>query len=73
MKYRFEITYQPKEFKKASELMRNMDFHDFEAALRYILTFTGDDRNIKDVKDDIVNTLENNNLTVLHIEGGKVE
>jgi hypothetical protein len=73
MKYRFEILYQPPHYKKACELMRKMDFPDFEAGIMEVMTFTADDIDVKHVKASIIAAFNESNLTVLNIEGGKVE
>jgi hypothetical protein len=73
MKYRFQITYQPEYFKKASELLRKLDLSMDEVALQEVITFTADDKEVSFIKEKLRQAFENGNLTVLHMEGGKIE
>ena len=73
MKYRFQITYQPEYFKKASELMRKLDLDVDEVALKEVITFTADNKEVSFFKEKLKEAFESGNMTILHIEGGKVE
>lgn len=73
MKYRFQITYQPEYYKKASEWMRKLDLDVGEVGLQEAITFTADDQEVSIIKEKLKLAFESQNLTVLHIEGGKIE
>ncbi len=59
--------------KKACKLMRKMDLDIGEAGIEKVITFTANDQDVKHVKANLIAAFNDSDLTVLHIEGGKVE
>lgn len=74
MKYRFEVTYQPKYLREACKLMNRLDFPDFCVGLQTAFTFTSQkDLTIQQVKECIRIAFGSDDCTILHMEGGVVE
>lgn len=74
MKYRFEITYQNKYVKQASDFLRKCDLGIDAFGIKEIISFTSQkDIKISEIKEKIDQAYESCDCKILHIEGGKIE
>lgn len=74
MKYRFEIIYQTKWIKQASDFMSKCDLGVGEIGIKETITFQSQkDLIISDIKEKINQAMNESECKLLHIEGGKVE
>ena len=73
VKYRFTLTYQTKYFKRASELMKKLDLDIGEMGIEETFEFKCDEKPIDIIKGNLKNSFECAEMTILEIEGGKIE
>lgn len=74
MKYRFEVIYQNKWVKQASEFLDKCDLGIGDVGVEEVMTFTSKkDLEISELKEIIKKAYQSCECQLLHIEGGKVE
>lgn len=74
MKYRFEITYSPKEYVQACKLLKRLDLDIDGVAFQQVVTFSCENNlKIEEVKKHLTTAFESDEGKVLKIEGGKIE
>ncbi len=73
MKYIFTVIVQPSQLKEISTYMKNLDLYIGEVGIEQTFTFTGKDKDVECFKQEITTFLESEGITVLKIEGGKIE
>jgi hypothetical protein len=74
IKYRFEAFLQDKIVKKVCEYMRKIDLEMGEVGCRAIFSFTSErDVPLDAMKEILTQAIEECEVTVVRIEGGKIE
>jgi hypothetical protein len=74
VKYRFELLLQPKEFELGVKFLQSLDINIEGAGYKELITFTRDtERPVSELKDIIIKGYRSIGITVLKIEGGKIE
>jgi|GEM_PF-6851724 hypothetical protein len=73
-KYRFKVIYQPKEFREVCKFVEKMDLDIGEVGIEQVFQFTSaKDMPIVELKSHIKSAFLSGEMTILHIEGGKIE